>query len=94
MSTAIPMLIYLLSAPRIDFHANILLGIALFCALATVLSRLYMSVHYPLDVVVGLVLGWVTLFCCLAWHEDLDDYFLQSPWTLLVIPFVAAVLVW
>ena len=54
----------------------------------TTLSRLYMGVHTPADLLVGLALGGIALAVNMAWGAQLDDALLTSPYT----PFIALAL--
>ena len=47
----------------------VLIGIAVLIALAVAWSRVYLGVHYPTDVVAGLILGWSWALLVYHWAK-------------------------
>ncbi|WP_241696999.1 phosphatase PAP2 family protein [Mariprofundus sp. KV] len=71
-------------------------GVATLFFLAAV-GRIYVGVHFPVDVAVGLFIGMVTMWLCWRWSARLPvDAWLQSAWSwkvpALIVVAQAAVL--
>lgn len=64
---------------------------ATYCVIMT-LSRLYMGVHSPLDIVMGATLGLIHLCISVTWGRQIDLAQLALPWTPLVVPAASVLL--
>jgi len=71
-------------------------SIATLFVLAAI-GRVYVGVHFPIDVIAGLAIGMVTMWLCWKWSARLPvDQWLESPWSwkipALIVSAQAAVL--
>jgi len=55
-------------------------------------GRVYVGVHFPVDVVAGLAIGIVTMWLCWKWSERLPvDAWLQSDWSWKIPALIVAI---
>jgi len=56
------------------------------------IGRIYVGVHFPLDVAVGLLLGMATMWLCVVWSKRWPvDAWQGSPWAWKIPGFIVAV---
>jgi len=66
-------------------------GVAGLFVLAAI-GRIYVGVHFPLDVAVGLLLGIVTMAVCYVWSKRWPvERWQESPWSWKIPGFIVAV---
>jgi hypothetical protein len=90
-SVAMPWTMVYLAWGRFTGNWGLALGAAVAWTLACTLSRLYMGVHSPADLITGLGLGGALLALHVAYGAAIDAWVLQSELVPILVPFVAAI---
>jgi len=66
-------------------------SVAILFVLAAI-GRVYVGVHFPIDVVAGLAIGMLSMWMCWKWSEKLPvDMWLKSAWSWKVPALIVAV---
>jgi len=71
-----------------DWRSWVVAGLFVLAAI----GRIYVGVHFPLDVAVGLLLGMATMAACYRWSQGWPvERWQESPWSWKIPGFIVAV---
>jgi len=71
-----------------DWRAPAIAGLFVLAAI----GRIYVGVHFPLDVAVGLLIGVMTMWLCCSWSKRWPvELWRQSPWAWKIPGFIVAI---